>query len=288
MKRLFISIFIGASVLFNLNAQTATPLRRPISNVSPTWLIHIDVWAKADPMKVIDLIPEDVLPYVIFNLSLSVSDPGTGPYGINVNTVSIVESWMRACAERGVWAAIQPASGYECNLPYTHTANDIYEKFYQDYPNFLGYNFAEQCWGFVNSANEEERIALFSGLIQLAAQYGGYLFVSHTQTINSPQTNALAFLKRSSDFRYWAKRYKDNYVTIEKYTTSRGFYDIESTSLGAYLSGYCGNYGMRFDNCGWTYVENRKDIPFPESLGGMLIAEHFLLTGTTVQDGPEL
>jgi len=281
---LFLSVFIP----FSINAQSPASLRRPISNVSPAWLIHIDVWVKADPMKVIDLIPEDIRPYVIFNLSLSVSDPGTGPYGLNVNTPTIVESWLRACAEHGVWAVIQPASGYECNLPYTHIANDIYERFYQEYPNFLGYNFAEQCWGYRNDADINERIVLFSDLLQLAAQYGGYLFVSHTQTISAPNLNALAFLKRNADFRYWAKRYKDNYITLEKYTTSQGFYDIESTSLGAFLSGYCGNYGMRFDNCGWTTVESRKDIPFPESLGGMLIAEHFLLTGTTVQDGPEL
>jgi hypothetical protein len=243
---------------------------------------------KADPMQIIDLVPEDIRPYVIFNLALSVSEPGAGPYGIHVTTPTIAESWLRACAERGVWAVIQPASGRKCNLPDAHTPNDVYEHFFQAYPNFLGYNFAEQCWGFATAAEEEQRLALFSDLLPLAARYGGYLFVSHTQTMNAPQLNALAFLKRSPDFRYAAKRYRDHYITMEKYTTGRGFYDVESTSLGAYLSGYCGNYGMRFDNCGWTYVESRKNIPFPEALGGMLMAEHFLLTGATVQDGPEL
>jgi hypothetical protein len=294
MKKHRIKIKIACRLLFALtftqvvSAQNASLLRRPISTVSPAWLIHIDVWVRADPMKVIDLIPEDIRPYVIFNLSLSVSDPGTGPYGINVTTPTIVESWLRACAERGVWAVIQPASGYICNLPYTHTANDIYERFYREYPNFLGYNFAEQCWGFPDDASINQRITLFSYLIQLANKYGGYLFVSHTQTMNAEQLNALAILKRSANFRYIAKKYKENYVTLEKYTTGRGFYDVESTSLGAYLSGYCGNYGMRFDDCGWTYLESRKDIPFPESLGAMTILEHFMLTGQTVQDGPEL
>ena len=288
MKRLATAICICIVLILDVNAQEAAPSRRPISNVSPTWLIHIDVWVQADPMKVIDLIPEDIRPYVIFNLSLSVSDLGTGPYGKNTTTPTILESWLRACAERGVWATVQPASGYDCNLPYTHSENDIYERYYQDYPNFLGYNFAEQCWGFGNESNIDQRMKLLADLIQLGAKYGGYLFVSHTQTITSPNVNALAFLKRNPDFNYWAKRYKDNYITLEKQTTSRGFYDIESTSLGAYLSGYCGNYGTRFDDCGWSYLDCRAQHPFPEALGGMMIAEHFLLTGVTVQDGPEL
>ena len=35
------------------------------------WLIHVDVWNSADPQKIIDLIPDDVKPYVCMNLSLS-------------------------------------------------------------------------------------------------------------------------------------------------------------------------------------------------------------------------
>ena len=45
--------------------------RRPIDSRHPAWLVHIDVWNKADPQKIIDLIPANVRPYVIMNLSLS-------------------------------------------------------------------------------------------------------------------------------------------------------------------------------------------------------------------------
>ena len=34
-------------------------------------MVHIDVWNSADPQKIIDLIPDDVKPYVCLNLSLS-------------------------------------------------------------------------------------------------------------------------------------------------------------------------------------------------------------------------
>ena len=45
--------------------------RRPIDSQHPLWLIHVDVWFKADPQKIINLIPEDIRPYTCLNLSLS-------------------------------------------------------------------------------------------------------------------------------------------------------------------------------------------------------------------------
>ena len=61
------------SVLFVLlAAQTVTAQScRPIDNQHPLWFIHVDVWYKADPQKIIDLIPDEVKPYVCLNLSLS-------------------------------------------------------------------------------------------------------------------------------------------------------------------------------------------------------------------------
>ena len=52
-------------------------MRRPLSPEQPMWIVHIDSWNYADPAKIIDLIPEDVLPYVVFNISLSINWDGT-------------------------------------------------------------------------------------------------------------------------------------------------------------------------------------------------------------------
>lgn len=269
-------------------AQNQSDMRRPISNVSPTWLVHVDVWANADPKRIIELVPEDIRPFVIFNLSLSISKPASGPYGPNVDKYTILESWIRTCAEYRAWATIQTASGWESALPPQYAENDIYEYFYKTYPNFVGYNFAEQCWGFPTETDFENRLQLFADLIKLGHKYGGYVMVSHTQTMNAPHYNAIANLKRSDAFRAAAKDFSENYISIEKYTTSRGFYDIESTCLGTFLSGYAGNYGVRFDDCGWTYIENRAKKDFPKSLGIFPIVEHAILTGQTLSDGPEL
>jgi len=100
--------------------------------------------------------------------------------------------------------------------------------------------------------------------------------------------NGIAMLKLDANFTTTCKTYKENYIFLEKYTTSRGFYDVESISLGKYLSGYSGNYGIRFDECGWGYQSSKAGKPFPEATGISPIIEHALLTGQTVTDGPEL
>lgn len=284
---LFLLLFFAGNGVA-LQAQENQAMRRPISTVSPAWLIHIDVWVNADPKKIIEIVPADIRPFVIFNISLSVSEPNTGPYGPNVDRISILESWIRTCAEYGVWATIQTASGYKQALPDTHTPGDIYEYFYKTYPNFIGYNYAEQCWGFPSEAHFDERLRLLADLIKLGNKYGGYVVQSNAQTMNAPQNNAVAMLKRSRSFRGACKLYPENYITLEKYTTSRGFYDVESTCLGAYLTGYAGNYGIRFDDCGWTMWGARSKKHFPDVLGIIPTIEHALFTGQTVVDGPEL
>ena len=58
-------------------------LRRPVSPEQPMWIVHIDTWNYADPAKIIDLIPEDILPYVVFNISMSINyDHETHTWGM--------------------------------------------------------------------------------------------------------------------------------------------------------------------------------------------------------------
>lgn len=47
--------------------------RRPVSPEQPMYIIHIDSWNHADPAKIIDLVPKDILPYAVFNISLSIN-----------------------------------------------------------------------------------------------------------------------------------------------------------------------------------------------------------------------
>lgn len=48
-------------------------MRRPCSPDNPMLIVHIDTWNYADPEKIIALIPEDIKPYVVFNISMSIN-----------------------------------------------------------------------------------------------------------------------------------------------------------------------------------------------------------------------
>lgn len=271
-------------------------LRRPISPEQPAWLVHIDSWNYADPQKIIDLIPADIRPFVIFNISLSVShEETTGRYNVSEYGYEIAKSWLRTCAENNVWAMVQPSSGGFCHFPdfttYSELKGSVFEEFFKEYPNFLGFNYCEQFWGYDDpySVSWLKRVAHWTQLMKLTHEYGGYLVVSFCGNYWSASINPIALVKRNPDFAQTAKLYSENFIMCEKYTTQGGFFDVEGVCLGTWLSGFAGQYGIRFDQCGWTEkVGQNGDVDFPPAAGALPVIEHVMLTGQTVIDGPEL
>lgn len=282
---------MGIMVLLQPNA-TAQTLRRPISPSQPLLMIHADVWNNADPQKVIDLIPQEIRPYVVLNLSLSINhNATTGVWLTSEYGYEIAKSWIRTAAENRIWATIQPSSGGFSHFPdYAANADldtTIYGEFFRDYPNFLGINYAEQFWGFDDkwSLTWTERVNHWTALMRLTHKYGGYLTVSFTGGFWGAGLNSVAMVKRNPGFAAILKQYPQNFIMEEKFTMAYGFHDIESTSMGMWLSGYAGHYGIRFDECGW--VGNNGEA-FPVAAGAIPYLEHLMLTGQTVIDGPEL
>ena len=107
-KTLFLMVLALTFALQTLTAQS----RRPIDAQHPLWFIHVDVWYKADPQKIIDLIPDEVKPYVCFNLSLSCQyDKDLNIYKMPQNAFQTYKSWGTVCQQNGVWFTCQPASG---------------------------------------------------------------------------------------------------------------------------------------------------------------------------------
>src|SRR4030043_183236 len=113
-------VFVSAIVIFLALISQATvtqavyssnaPLRRPISPQQPMWLIHIDSWNYADPQKIIDLIPQDIRPYVVMNIALSIShDEATSRFKIAEYGYEIAKSGLRTCAENRMWDVVQPS-----------------------------------------------------------------------------------------------------------------------------------------------------------------------------------
>lgn len=287
-------LMVALSFVFSLTMQSnsnAQSLRRPISQDQPLWIIHIDTWNYADPQKIIDLIPQDIRPYVVMNIALSIShDVASSRFKVAEYGYEIAKSWVRTCAQNRMWAMVQMSSGGYSQFSDSNLS--VYEEFFRDYPNFIGFNYAEQFWGYDDASDPlspawTTRMSHFANLLGLCNQYGGYLVVSWCGNRWSPHINPIAMMKRSPAFAAACRNYTENYILCEKYTTQTYQSDMESLCLGAYLSGYSGQYGIRYDNSGWTDA-NGDHANFTLATGGAAHLEHIMLTGQTVIDGPEI
>ena len=286
MKQIILSLL---AILCSVAAFADAPLRRPINVNQPAWFVHIDNWNDADPQKIIDLIPEDIKPYVIFNISMSIShNEETGEFNRVPNGYSTARSWLRTCAENNVWAMVQCASGGFSH--FSETDLRFYEELYRDYPNFVGWNYAEQFWGFDDkfSCSFDERLSHFADLMKLARKYGGYTCISFCGNIWSLPLSPLAMMKRNAAFAEQAAAAPQNLIICDKYTMSSMFYEYERMNFGSFIAGYTTNYGIRFDQCGWNAeLESEKDN-MPAAAGIAPVLNNWLLTGGTINDGPEL
>ena len=279
-------------------AKAAEPtLRRPVSPEQPKWIVHIDTWNYADPAKIIDLIPEDILPYVVFNISMSINyDHDTHTWGMVNDGYELAKSWLRTCAEKNVWALIQPASGGQCHFPdyyepNTDLENTVFGEFFRDYPNFLGFNYCEQFWGFDQKdfpTTYKQRYQHFANLLKLTHKYGGYLVVSWCGNQWGQALNPIAMLKQVPEFEKACLDYTENYILCEKHTQVGYLQDVESQVLGAYLSGYVGEAGLRYDSTGWTDENGDHDKNYTLATGIAPHIERLMQCGFTVIDGPEL
>ena len=284
-----------------ITASAAQAIRRPVSNEQPMWIVHLDSWNYPDPAKIIELIPEDIRPYCVFNISLSVNrNTETGKFTIVENAYETAVSWLRTCADYGVWAMIQPSSGGPSRFPDYDSSTDyedtIYAEFYRDYPNFIGFSYCEQYWGFDQegyTVSAVERYQHLAKLLELSNKYGGYVIVSWCGNRFSTNINPVAMLKRVPEWEEACRKYKDNFILCEKFTTVSYINDRESLVLGSYLSGYCGNWGIRYDETGWSsdgWTEGETDEKADYTLATGLAPhmEKMLMSGMTVIDGPEL
>ncbi|MDE5997817.1 MAG: glycosyl hydrolase family 98, partial [Muribaculaceae bacterium] len=291
MKRILFCLLLSLMGISLFSQQ-----RRPIDNRNPLWMVHIDVWNSADPQKIIDLIPDEIKPYVCMNLSLSCGyDTQTNMYRMPRSAVRTYKSWASVCQHNGLWFTCQPASG-----GHTHIQDDdleTFEYFFKTYPNFLGWNYAEQFWGFdepgdKSSSTQESRIALFAKLVEMSHKYGGFLTVSFCGNIWSHPLNPLGMMKRNADLHKACQAYPEAILWLYKYTTSSCFYNNESVTWGPFIAGLANNYGVRYDNCGWNGalddICKGQKKPYPGAAGIGTVMEQTCVNGGAVWDGPEL
>ncbi|MBR6275399.1 MAG: glycosyl hydrolase family 98 [Prevotella sp.] len=296
MKQFITKLICTVALLCTVLTANAQE-RRPIDSQHPLWFIHVDVWYKADPQKIIDLIPDEVKPYVCLNLSLSCQyDTNLNLYKMPQNAFQTYKSWGTVCQQNGMWFTCQPASG-----GHTHIQdNDLvtFEYFFKKFPNFLGWNYAEQFWGFdeagdKSSSTQTSRWALFAKLVEMSHQYGGFLTVSFCGNIWSHPLNPIGELKRNKNLMTACQKYPEAILYLYKYTTSSCFYNNESVTFGPFISGLTKNYGVRYDNCGWngalsSILGEGNGKKYPAAAGIGTVMEQTCVNGGAVWDGPEL
>ena len=292
-KSFLLALLLSFFALNQLSAQE----RRPIDSRHPLWMIHVDVWNTADPQKIIDLIPEDIRPFVCMNLSFSCQyDKERNIYKMPRCAVRTYKSWGSVCQQNGLWFTCQPASG-----GHTHIQdNDLetFEYFFRRYPNFLGWNYAEQFWGFdesgdKSSSTQASRIALFAKLVPMSHKYGGFLTISFCGNIWSHPLNPVGMMKRNKELLQACRDYPEAILWLYKYTTSSCFYNNESVTFGPFVAGLANNYGVRYDNCGWNgalggILGDNHGKKYPVAAGIGTVMEQTGINGGAVWDGPEL
>lgn len=291
------SKYIILTLIFILVTTLASAQqRRPVDSQHPMWLVHVDVWNQADPQKIIDLIPDDIKPYVVMNLSLSCAyDTELNIHQRPQNAIPTYKSWATVCQMNNMWFTLQPASGGHTHI---HDNDlEIFEYFFKKYPNFLGWNFAEQFWGFNNpgdlfSSSEIDRIELFANLVPMHHKYGGFLTISFCGNIWSHHLNPVGMMKRNAKLLQACKDYPESILWLYKYTTSSCFYNNESVTFGPFVAGLTRNYGVRYDNCGWngatSELVGENKCKYPNAAGIGTVMEQTCQNGGAVWDGPEL
>lgn len=186
------------------------------------------------------------------NLSLSCQyDNDLKMHKMPQNAVQTYKSWASVCCRNNMWFTCQPASGGK-----THIKDDdleTFEYFFKNYKNFLGWNYAEQFWGFDDpeddsSSSQPSRIALFAKLVEMSHNYGGFLTVSFCGNIWSHGLNPVGMLKRNANLLANCKKYPEAILFLYKYTTAGCWYNNESVTLAPFISGLAKNYGVRYDN----------------------------------------
>ena len=230
------------------------------------------------------------------NLSLSCQyDKEKNVYKMPQQAVRTYKSWASVCQKNGMWFTCQPASG-----GHTHIQDDdleTFEYFFKRYPNFLGWNYAEQFWGFdeagdKSSSSQDARWALFAKLVEMSHHYGGFLTVSFCGNIWSHALNPIGEMKRNKDLLEACRKYPEAILWLYKYTTSSCFYNNESVTFSPFISGLAKNYGVRYDNCGWNGATEdlvgKDKCKYPASAGIGTVMEQMGINGGAVWDGPEL
>ncbi|CAI6039882.1 glycoside hydrolase family 98 domain-containing protein [Cohnella sp. JJ-181] len=217
------------------HAQTASadaPLRRPISNTNPVFMLTVaNNQPQSTVQNIFNSVPSDLRPYVVLSLYYEpIADTAARTW---------IDAQLTICDQLGIKANAQVGNGW------TGSSVDLafVESLYQNHPSFVGPLFAEQHG--TNYGN-------LASMINLSADYGGYLFnIEYTNG-----GNGMLSAHSSASMLAAMRAHPDNYVPIAKQTTNSRYHETEAIANGLWTSGLAGNWGVNPDS--WTWWETGR------------------------------
>lgn len=135
--------------------------------------------------------------------------------------------------------------------------NDWLAQMYETYPNMLGVAYSENhasVWQNHGGYRSNE----IASKLELSARYGGYVIFADTNNYDEYMESTL----KSPTLMAAAKKYKDNFIILPKYTSQwsqAGYNSYQSVAMGTWLSGYAGNWGSLIDSWQWGDLYYNND-----------------------------
>lgn len=183
-------------------------------------------------------LPENQKPY-----SAIVIHPG---YYLNVDYpghMEFLEEQTRLAEENHIPFFVMVGNSFTNN----YLSNAKVADYYQNFEYFMGTAYSE-----LHSAGNRTRLSNeIADKIELAAQYGGYVWVADM----NDEGDSVETIINNERFYNTAKENKENLILMSKTTsawsTNVSYNSFESVTYGAWLSDMCDNYGSLIDSWMW-------------------------------------
>ena len=233
-----------------VNVMGKTSLRMTIDNEHPLIIHHMaremnpseatpgPIQGGHDIVHFWNQLPENQKPY-----SAIVLHPG---YYLNVDYpghMEFLEEQTRLAEENHIPFFVMVGNSFTSN----YLSNAKVAEYYQNFKYFMGTAYSE-----LHSAGNRTRLSNeIADKIELAAQYGGYVWVADM----NDEGDSVETIINNERFYNTAKENKENLILMSKTTsawsTNVSYNSFESVTYGAWLSDLCDNYGSLIDSWMW-------------------------------------
>lgn len=233
-----------------VNVMGKSALRMTVDNENPLIIHHMarelnpsevtpgPIQGGHDIVSFWNQLPENQKPY-----SAIVLHPGDHLNADFPGHMEFLEEQTRLAEENHIPFFVMIGNSFTSNF----LSNAKVTEYYQNFKYFMGTAYSE-----LHSAGNRTKLSNeIADKIELAAQYGGYVWVADMNDVN----DSVEAIINNERFYNTAKENKENLILMSKTTsawsTSVSYNSFESVTYGAWLSDICDNYGSLIDSWMW-------------------------------------